>query len=394
MSAVPEALLRNTAEVISESELSEKLKKGKPLRVKLGVDPTAPDLHLGHTVVLNQLKRFQDAGHKVVFIIGDFTARVGDPSGRNETRPQVSGVDIDKNAKTYLDQVSKVLDIGKMEVRKNSEWLEKAFGVAQIANEGSVFSTLLTRFTVQQLMQREDFSQRLKAGSPITFMEMLYPLFQGYDSVAVKADVELGGTDQLFNLLIGRQIQKDFGQDPQVVITLPLLVGLDGTKKMSKSYGNHIALNDAPSEMFGKLMSVPDDLMWQYFELLTSEDVKAVKQLHPKEAKMRLGRLLTARYHGEEAAQKAREQFDNVFAKGSMPDHIEEHKASQNKIYLSSLLFEAGLSPSKKESKRLIDGGGVKLDGQAVTKDREIELSAPVVLQVGKRKFKKILSTS
>ena len=381
-------------EIISEKELEEKFKTGKPLRIKLGVDPTAPDLHLGHTVVLNQLKRFQDLGHQGVLIIGDFTARIGDPSGRNETRPRISDVDIDSNTQTYLEQVSKVLDIEKIEVRKNSEWLSQVFNTSQIAKEGFVFSTLLTRYTVQQLLQREDFSQRMKAASPITLMEMLYPLFQGYDSVAVRADVEIGGVDQLFNLLMGRQIQKDFGQAPQVVMTLPLLVGLDGSRKMSKSYGNHVALNDSCSEMFGKIMSIPDDLMESYFKLLTNEDVQAMKALHPKEAKMRLASFLTLQYHGEEAALKAREEFERVFARGSLPEKIEEHRLSQNRIYLSSLLYESGLSPSKKESKRLIESGGVKLEGKTIEKDQEIEISAPVVLQVGKRKFRKILTAS
>ncbi len=390
--SVPDSLKRGVIEIISEKELAEKLAKGKPLRIKLGVDPTAPDLHLGHTVVLNKLKNFQDAGHTIVFIIGDFTAKIGDPSGRSETRPQVAGVDIEKNAETYLSQVSKVLDSTKMEVRKNSEWLEQAFNVSQIAKIGSVFSTLFTRYTVQQLMQREDFAQRLKAGSPITFMEMLYPLFQGYDSVAVQADVEIGGTDQLFNLLIGREIQRDFGQVPQVVMTLPLLVGLDGVRKMSKSYGNHVALNDPPSEMFGKVMSVPDELMWQYYELLTDEKLADVKALHPKEAKVRLAKFFVSRYHGVSAAEGAQSEFEKVFSKGHVPEEIEEHTASQSRLNISSLLFESGLSPSKKESKRLIEGGGVKIDGKAVANDQEIEISGPVVLQVGKRRFKRIVA--
>lgn len=384
MSDVPEAIRRSALEIISEKELSEKLKTGKPLRVKLGVDPTAPDLHLGHTVVLNHLKRFQDLGHQVVFIIGDMTARIGDPSGQTVTRPKLDAAKISENAKTYADQVFKILDRSKTEVRYNSEWLEP-LGVVGLLELGF-------RYTMQRILERDDFAKRLKEERPIALTESFYPLLQGYDSVAVKADVEIGGTDQKFNLLVGRELQRDFGQSAQVVMTLPLLVGLDGSRKMSKSYGNHIALNDPPSEMFGKLMSIPDDLMWPYFELLTGEDVKAVKNIHPKEAKMRLGHLLTAQYHGEEAAQKAREEFDKVFTKGRLPDEIEEHRASKNRIYISSLLHETGLSPSKKESKRLIDGGGVKLDGKAVTKDQEIELAAPVVLQVGKRKFKKILS--
>ena len=381
MSALPEALTRAAAEIISAKELSEKLVQGKPLRVKLGVDPTAPDLHLGHTVVLNQLKRFQDSGHQVVFIIGDMTARIGDPSGQSATRPKLAESQIMGNAKTYTDQVFKILDKSKTEVRYNSEWIEPlcVTGILELG----------FRYTMQRILERDDFAKRLKDEKPIALTESFYPLLQGYDSVAVKADVEIGGTDQKFNLLVGRELQRDFGQSAQVVMTLPLLVGLDGTRKMSKSYGNHVALNDSPSEMFGKLMSVPDDLMWQYYELLTSEDVKAAKALHPKEAKMRLAALLTAQYHGVDAAAKAREGFDNVFAKGSMPETIEEHTASQNKIYISALLHEAGLSPSKKESKRLIEGGGVRPDGTPLPKDPGGGVLGATVLPVGKPEFTK-----
>jgi len=381
---IPNSIIKAASEIISEKELSEKLQTGKRLRVKLGVDPTAPDLHLGHTVVLNQLKRFQDMDHQVVFIIGDFTARIGDPSGQTVTRPKLSAEKIRENAATYTDQAFKILDKSKTEVRYNSEWLGP-LGVEGLLDLGF-------RYTIQRILERDDFAKRLKEERPIALTESFYPLLQGYDSVAVKSDVEIGGTDQKFNLLVGRELQRDFGQSAQVVMTLPLLVGLDGSKKMSKSYGNHVALNDSPSEMFGKIMSIPDNLMGSYFDLLTEEDVQAMKKLHPKEAKMHLGSLLAAQYHGEEAAKKSREEFEKVFAKGSLPDEILEHRSSQNRIYISSLLYEAGLSPSKKESKRLIEGGGVRLDGQVIMKDQEIEISAPVVLQVGKRKFKKILS--
>lgn len=379
-------LERGSSEIISAKELEQKLQKGTPLRVKLGVDPTSPDLHLGHTVVLNKLRQFQDLGHTIVFIIGDLTAMVGDPSGQTVTRPRLSPDEIKRNAQTYQDQVFMVLDRSKTEVRFNSEWL-RPLGLDGLLELGF-------HYTLQRIMERDDFTKRLKDGKPIALTESFYPLLQGYDSVAVRSDVEIGGTDQKFNLLVGRELQRDYGQEPQVVLTLPLLIGTDGTKKMSKSYGNHVALNDPPREMFGKLMSIPDDLMWQYYEILTSEDLKSVKRLHPKEAKIRLAHAITLRYHGEEQAETARREFDSVFSKNETPKIMEEHSASKNKILLSHLLFESGLSPSKKESKRLIDNGGVRLDGKQVSGDREIEIRQPVVLQVGKRKFKKIVLKS
>ncbi|MBI3012923.1 MAG: tyrosine--tRNA ligase [Elusimicrobia bacterium] len=375
-------LLRGVSELITEKELQEKLNKKKSLRVKLGVDPTSPDLHLGHTVVLNKLKCFQEMGHTIIFIIGDFTARIGDPSGQSATRPRLSGEQIAANAKTYQEQVFKILDRDRTEVRFNSEWF-KNIGAEGILELGF-------RYTTQRLMERDDFSKRLKEEKPIALAELYYPLLQGYDSVAVQSDLEIGGTDQKFNLLVGRELQRDFGQEPQAVMTLPILVGMDGVRKMSKSYQNAIALNDSPKEMFGKIMSVSDDLMWQYYELLTLENLSQVKKLHPKEAKMKLASQITELYHagqGEETSQ----EFEKVFSKKDAPETMEEYRVSKEKLQISHLLFESGLSPSKNESKRLIENGGVRINSQQVASDMEISVEKPFILQVGKRKFKRIL---
>ena len=377
------SILRGVQNIISEKELTHKLQTKKHLRIKLGVDPTAPDIHLGHTVVINKLKTFQDLGHTIIFIIGDFTAQIGDPTGQSITRPRLNKDQIKINAQTYQNQVFKILDPQKTEVRLNSEWLEPLGAQGIIA--------LGFHCTVQRLLERDDFSKRIKDEKPIAYSEGFYPLLQGYDSVAVKSDVELGGTDQLFNLLMGRELQRDFGQEPQVIMTLPILEGTDGVKKMSKSYGNYIALNDSPQDMFGKIMSVSDELMMKYYELLTHEDLKTVRELHPKQAKMNLAKKIINQYHGEIAAQEAQENFEKVFSKKDLPDIIEEYKASKDKILLSHLLFESGLSPSKKESKRLIENGGVRIDNQSVPSDHEVEIKSPFILQVGKRKFKKIL---
>lgn len=375
--------LRGVSEIISEKELLDKLQTKEFLRIKLGVDPTAPDLHLGHTVVLNKLKQFQELGHTIIFIIGDFTAQIGDPSGQSVTRPKLSAEEIQKNARTYQEQVFKILEKSKTEVRFNSEWL-KPLGAEGILSLGF-------RYTLQRILERDDFSKRLKEQKPIAFSEGFYPLLQGYDSVAVQADIEIGGTDQKFNLLVGRELQKDFGQEPQVVLTLPLLVGTDGGRKMSKSYGNHIALNEPPKEMFGKLMSISDDMMLHYYKLLTGEDLKAIKKMHPKEAKLKLASLMTEQYHTKEDSEKAREEFEKIFSKKDMPEQIENYYVAKTKMHLSRLLFECGLSPSKKESKRLIENGGIKIDGKQVKADSEIEINPTVILQVGKRKFKKII---
>ena len=373
---------RGTNEIISEEELVKKLNSGKKLRIKLGVDPTAPDLHLGHSVIINKLKVFQDLGHQIVFLIGDFTARIGDPSGRSATRPMMTEEQIMKNIKTYQDQVFKILDREKTEVVFNSKWLN-ALGIEGLLK-------LASKHTVAQMLVRDDFEKRFKADIPISIVEFMYPLLQAYDSVALHADVELGGNDQKFNLLLGRDMQRDAGQEPQVVITMPLLVGTDGVKKMSKSYKNYIALNDKPQDMFGKLMSISDELMMFYYELLTQENLDEIKQMHPKEAKMKLGSIIVERYWGKEAAENAKNEFNKIFANKDLPTEIEEYKCDKDKIKLSELLFVSKMVASKNEARRLIEQGGAKVDNEKVTSDTEIEVKNGMILQAGKRKFKKI----
>jgi tyrosyl-tRNA synthetase len=374
---------RGTNEIISEEELIKKLNSGKKLRIKLGVDPTAPDLHLGHSVIINKLKVFQDLGHQIVFLIGDFTARIGDPSGRSATRPMMTEEQIMKNIKTYQDQVFKILDREKTEVVFNSKWLN-ALGIEGLLK-------LASKHTVAQMLVRDDFEKRFKADIPISIVEFMYPLLQAYDSVALQADVELGGNDQKFNLLLGRDMQRDAGQEPQVVITMPLLVGTDGVKKMSKSYKNYIALNDKPQDMFGKLMSISDELMMFYYELLTQENLDEIKQMHPKEAKMKLGSIIVERYWGKEAAENAKAEFNKIFANKDLPTEIEEFKCDKDKIKLSELLFVSKMVASKNEARRLIEQGGAKVDNEKVTADTEIEVKNGMILQAGKRKFKKIV---
>ena len=374
---------RGTNEIISEEELAKKLASGKKLRIKLGVDPTAPDLHLGHSVIINKLKVFQDLGHQIVFLIGDFTARIGDPSGRSATRPMMTEEQIMKNIKTYQDQVFKILDREKTEVVFNSKWLN-ALGIEGLLK-------LASKHTVAQMLVRDDFEKRFKADIPISIVEFMYPLLQAYDSVALQADVELGGNDQKFNLLLGRDMQRDAGQEPQVVITMPLLVGTDGVKKMSKSYNNYIALNDKPQDMFGKLMSISDELMMFYYELLTQENLDEIKQMHPKEAKMKLGSIIVERYWGKEAAENAKAEFNKIFANKDLPTEIEEFKCDKDKIKLSELLFVSKMVASKNEARRLIEQGGAKVDNEKVTADTEIEVKDGMILQAGKRKFKKIV---
>ncbi|MBO7611725.1 MAG: tyrosine--tRNA ligase [Elusimicrobia bacterium] len=374
---------RGTNEIISEEELAKKLASGKKLRIKLGVDPTAPDLHLGHSVIINKLKVFQDLGHQIVFLIGDFTARIGDPSGRSATRPMMTEEQIMKNIKTYQDQVFKILDREKTEVVFNSKWLN-ALGIEGLLK-------LASKHTVAQMLVRDDFEKRFKADIPISIVEFMYPLLQAYDSVALHADVELGGNDQKFNLLLGRDMQRDAGQEPQVVITMPLLVGTDGVKKMSKSYKNYIALNDKPQDMFGKLMSISDELMMFYYELLTQENLDEIKQMHPKEAKMKLGSIIVERYWGKEAAENAKAEFNKIFANKDLPTEIEEFKCDKDKIKLSELLFVSKMVASKNEARRLIEQGGAKVDNEKVTTDTEIEIKDGMILQAGKRKFKKII---
>ncbi len=381
-------ILRGATNVVSEDELKKKLAKGKPLRIKLGVDPTAPDIHLGHTVVLSKLRVFQELGHTVVFIIGDFTAAIGDPSGRDSTRPPLSEDDINAHTKTYEDQVFKILDPKKTEIRRNSEWLLPLFDKK---SPDFLPRTLLRAHTVQQLMEREDFTERKKAGQPISLLELMYPLFQGYDSVAVKSDVELGGNDQLFNLLMGRDMQKKAGQEPQVVLTMPLLEGLDGVRKMSKSYNNHIGVKDAPNDMFSKIMSISDETMWKYYELLTEENVVEKKKLHPMEAKKGLAAFLTDRFHGAGAGAAARENFEKVFSKKEVPDDVEDFQMKKNGVDVIELLMDAGLAASKNEARRLVEQGGVQLDGKKIEFGAKIQITSPTVLKVGKRRFKKLI---
>jgi len=391
-----QALISGAAEVIPVEELEQKLGVERPLRVKLGIDPSRPDLHLGHAVVLRKLRQFQDLGHTAVLIIGDFTGLVGDPTGQSETRPMLTAEEMDENATTYLDQAGKVLDMKVAEVRRNSEWLA---GLAFADVIG-----LAEHLTVARLLERDDFSERYRTGKPISLVEFLYPLMQGYDSVAVRADVEMGGTDQTFNLLVGRDIQRGHGQDPQVVFTMPLLTGTDGVKKMSKSFGNHVGLTEPPEEQFGKVMSIPDELIGSWLRLCTMaepSDVGAVERgladgsLHPAEQKRRLAREIVALYHGEEAARAAEQRFDKVHREHEIPEDVEEVEIPaaamrDGKVWLPRLMTAAGLSSSNADARRLIEQGGVKIDGEAVSDpDAEFgpgELQGKV-LQVGRRRF-------
>ena len=375
-------LTRGCVDLISRAELEKKLNSGKKLRIKLGADPTSADLHLGHSVVLTKLRAFQDMGHTAVLVIGDFTAAVGDPSGRDTTRPMLSPEQIKQNAKTYTDQAFKVLDPSKTEIHFNSEWLNPFFTTKEILGT-------LSKVTLSQVLERDDFKKRMKAGNPISVLEVMYSLFQGQDSVALKADVELGGTDQIFNLLVGRQLQKNNGQEPQVVMTVPLLVGTDGVKKMSKSYGNYIGINDAPKDIFGKVMSISDELMMQYYELLTAEDLAAVKAMHPMTAKKNLARILTSRFHGTEAGQKELENFEQVFSKKELPTDLPTLNAN-NQTYVSVILA-ANFAKSKNEARRLIMQGGVKLNGEKVLEEGPVNFDGEAVLQVGKKNFIKLV---
>ncbi len=376
-------LTRGCVDVVSKADLAKKLESGKTLKVKLGCDPTSADLHLGHSVALSLLRRFQDLGHKAVLVIGDFTAAVGDPSGRDSTRPVLPREKILENAKTYTDQAFKVLDPAKTEIRFNSEWLEPF-------TTGKELLQTLQKVTVAQVLERDDFKKRMSAGNPISLLEVLYSLFQGQDSVALEADVELGGTDQIFNLLVGRQLQKNHGQEPQVAITVPLLVGLDGVKKMSKSYGNYVGLNDEPNDMFGKLMSIPDELMPMYYELLTSENMDEIKAMHPMAAKKKLAGLLVTRFHNKEAAAAALQNFEKVFSKKELPTDIPEFKP-QDGALISAVIFAAGAAQSKNKARGLIDQGAVRLKGEKVTADGPLAFEPGDVLQVGKRHFFKLV---
>ncbi len=386
---------RGTAEIIGEEELLEKLKKKEVLHVKAGFDPTAPDLHLGHTVLLWKLRDFQELGHKVYFLIGDFTAMIGDPTGKSETRPPLTREEVLKNAETYAQQVFKILDPEKTVVVFNSEWLGEMSAADLIK--------LASKYTVARMLERDDFAKRFKEQRPIHVHEFLYPLLQGYDSVVLKADVELGGTDQKFNLLIGRHLQREYGQEEQVCIMMPILEGLDGVQKMSKSLGNYIGILEPPEEQFGKVMRISDELMWRYYRLVTripeeeiEEMEKAVKEgkLHPMEAKKKLAETIVKTFHGEEAAKKAREHFERVFSKRELPEEIPEPEVTvpENPVWLPRLLKEAGLVNSTSEGRRQIKGGGVRINGEKVLDENtKIDvLSGEVILQVGKRRFARI----
>ena len=384
---------RGCDELLPEADWLAKLARseatGVPLRIKLGLDPTAPDLHLGHTVVLNKMRQLQDLGHTVIFLVGDFTSMIGDPSGRNTTRPPLSREQIEANAKTYFNQAKLVLDESKTEIRYNSEWSDPlgARGLIQLAS----------RYTVARMMERNDFHDRFKAGTPISVHEFLYPLMQGYDSVALKSDIELGGTDQKFNLLMGQTLQSEYGQEPQCILTMPLLEGLDGVEKMSKSKGNYIAITEPANDMFAKLLSISDPMMWKYFTLLSfrpEAEIAALKRevdggRNPKDAKVQLAHEITARFHCAAAAQAAEADF-NLRARGGIPDQIDSVTLSGAPLQIGTVLKQANLAPSTSEALRLVEGNGVKIDGTLVT-DKTLRLAAGTyVVQVGKRKFARV----
>ena len=389
---------RGADELLVESEFARKLERSarehKPLRIKLGLDPTAPDLHLGHTVVLNKMRQLQDLGHTVIFLIGDFTATIGDPSGRNTTRPPLTREQIEANATTYYRQASLVLDPQRTEIRYNSEWSDAlgARGMIQLA----------ARYTLARMLEREDFTKRYRGGVPISVHELLYPLMQGYDSVALQSDLELGGTDQKFNLLVGRELQKEYGQEPQCILTMPLLVGLDGTDKMSKSKGNTIGITDAPGEMFGKVMSISDGLMWNWYELLSFESMAAIEQLrnevtsglNPRDVKCRLAREIVARFHSPAAAKQAEEDFNARFRGNAIPEDLPEVRLIGAPLGVQQLLRDAHLVASGTEAQRAIEQRGVRVDG-VVVEDRALRLPAGTyVVQIGKRRFARVVLTS
>jgi len=390
-----EQIERGIAEIVPREELIQKLSKsiteGKPLRIKLGLDPTAPDIHLGHTVVLNKLRQFQDLGHEIHLIIGDATGRIGDPSGKSETRKQLTEEEVMNNARTYQEQIYKVLDKEKTIIHFNSEWLMPMQLVDVL--------TLAAKYTVARMMERDDFSKRYKEGLPIGVHEFMYPLMQGYDSVALQSDVEMGGTDQKFNLLVGRQLLKEYGHEPQVALMMPILEGTDGVQKMSKSLGNYIGVNDEPYEMFGKTMSIPDEMIARYFELLTRvsmDDIETMQmqmaagQLNPRDAKIKLAMELITMYHSVEAAEAARDRFHLVFSNRDIPEDIPALKVSEKEVWLPKFLNENGLVDSTSDGKRMLKQGGVKVNGEKHS-DENIVLEDGMVLQVGKRKFIKVL---
>ncbi|MDD5653719.1 MAG: tyrosine--tRNA ligase [Candidatus Omnitrophica bacterium] len=379
-----EIIKRGAVEIISEAQLKKKLEKSiasaKPLVIKAGFDPTAPDIHLGHTVLLRKMRQFQDLGHKVVFLIGDFTGQIGDPTGRNEKRKQLSKEEVLQNAATYKKQVSKVLDLGRMEIAFNSAWFEKMSGL-DILN-------LTGHATVSQILARADFKKRLARNEDISLLEFMYPILQGYDSVKLEADIELGGTDQIFNLLVGRDIQKDFCQEEQVVITMPLLEGTDGVQKMSKSLGNYIGIDEAPKDIFGKLMSISDTMMLKYYELLTDIDLQEVKPMHPKEAKMRLAEEIVRQYYTPEEAAKARQEFERVFSQKELPSDIQVYQAAAAENVLD-ILIKSGLVKSGNEGRRLLKQGAVFFNDTKVT-DENFAPDKGGILKVGSRRYLKV----
>jgi tyrosyl-tRNA synthetase len=384
---------RGCDELLVEQELVERLKRGRPLRVKAGFDPTAPDLHLGHTVLINKMRQLQDLGHHIIFLIGDFTGMIGDPTGKNATRPPLTRDEIARNAETYAAQVFKILDAQKTEVAFNSSWMDKLSAADMIR--------LAAKYNVARMLERDDFSKRYRGGQSIAIHEFLYPLVQGYDSVALKSDLELGGTDQKFNLLVGRELQKDHGQPPQCILTMPLLEGLDGVNKMSKSLGNYVGITEAPNDMFGKLMSVSDILMWRYIELLSFESLETIRGWrrdveagrNPRDIKVAFAQEIVARFHSRAAAERALADFEARFKQGEIPDDMPEVrvKAGEAEIAIPQVLKAAGLTASTSEAIRMIDQGGVKLDGEKISdKNLRLQRGQTVVLQVGKRKFSRV----
>ncbi len=388
--AALDLIARGTDEIIKREDLEERLKSGKTLRVKVGFDPTAPDLHLGHTVIINKMRQFQDLGHQVIFLIGDFTGMIGDPTGKNVTRKPLTREEVEANAETYAQQVFKILDRDKTEIRFNSEWIN------ELGSEGMI--RLAAKYTVARMLERDDFEKRYRSGEPIAVHEFLYPLAQGYDSVCLEADVEMGGTDQKFNLLVGRHLQQQYGQAPQIIITLPLLEGLDGVQKMSKSLDNYVGITDAPDEMFGKLMSISDDLMWRYFDLLSfrpNEELEAFRQRvadgeNPRDIKFLLCEEIVERFHDRDAAVAARETFIARFRQGEMPEDMPEQtlEPGPDGIGIAAALSACGLTASNSEAFRMIQQGGVRIDGEKIS-DRSLVLETGFegILQVGKRKF-------
>ena len=380
---------RGTDEILPLEELKKKLEKNKPLRVKLGMDPTAPDLHLGHTVVINKMKQLQDLGHEIIFLIGDFTGMIGDPTGKNVTRKPLTKEDVRENAKTYTDQVFKILDKDKTRIAFNSEWMSKMNSTEMIS--------LASKHTVARMLERDDFSKRYKSGQAISIHEFLYPLVQGYDSVALRADIELGGSDQKFNLLVGRELQKQADMEPQVILTMPILEGLDGVQKMSKSLGNYIGIDEDPDSMFGKIMSISDDLMWRYLELLSFESIETIESWkqevetgeNPRNIKFRLADEIITRFHDEAQAKKAQQNFIDRFAKNQIPDEMDEFTFPKG-IKVANLLKEANLVSSTSEAFRMIKQGAVKIDGEKLSDKDFTPDEGTNVYQVGKRKFARV----